>query len=160
MKASSVFNLLIAVGISFCASFIGSVATFSGDSFGWYDSLKKPVFTPPGWLFGPVWTLLYLMMGIAAFLVWQKGLTKSRVRIALAFFIVQLAFNAAWSVIFFGFHSAGWALFDIVFLWLAILATIVSFWGVNKFAAVLLLPYIGWVSFAAILNTGFYWLNR
>jgi tryptophan-rich sensory protein len=160
MKASSVLKLLLAVGVSFCASFIGSFATFSGNSFTWYDSLKKPVFTPPDWLFGPVWTLLYLMMGIAAFLVWQKGLTKSRVRIALAFFIVQLAFNAAWSMIFFGFHSVGLALFEIVFLWLAILATVISFWRVDRVAAVLLLPYIGWVSFAVILNAGIYLLNR
>ena len=160
MKSVSVLKLLLSVGVSFCASFIGSVATFSGNSFTWYDSLKKPFFTPPGWVFGPVWTLLYLMMGIAAFLLWQKGLTDSRVRIALACFIVQLIFNAAWSVIFFAFHSAGWALMDIVFLWLAIFATIVSFWRVDRLAAALLLPYLGWVSFAAILNAGLYWLNR
>ena len=160
MKASSVVKLLLAIGVSFCASFIGSVATFSGDSFDWYQALEKPFFTPPGWVFGPVWTLLYLMMGIAAFLVWQKGLTDSRVRIALACFIVQLIFNAAWSVIFFGFHSAGWALVDIILLWFAILATVVSFWRVDRVAAGLLLPYIGWVSFAAILNAGLYLLNR
>jgi len=160
MKSVSVLKLLLSVGVSFCASFIGSVATFSGNSFTWYDSLKKPFFTPPGWVFGPAWTLLYLMMGIAAFLVWQKGLSDSRVRIALACFIVQLAFNAAWSVIFFGFHSVGLALLDIVFLWLAILATVISFWRVDRVAAGLLLPYIGWVSFAAILNAGIYLLNR
>ena len=160
MKASSVFKLLFSVGLSFCASFIGSIATFSGDSFTWYDSLKKPVFTPPGWVFGPAWTILYLMMGIAAFLVWQKGVPNSRVRVALVCFVVELILNAAWSVIFFGFHSVSWALFDIVFLWFAILATIISFWRVNGIAAALLLPYISWVSFAVILNTGIYLLNR
>jgi len=160
MKASSVLKLLLAVAISFCASFIGSVATFSGDSFGWYDSLKKPVFTLPGWVFGPVWTILYLMMGIAAFLVWHKGVSKSHVRVALLCFVVQLFFNAAWSPIFFGFNSAGWALLDIILLWFAILATVLSFWRVHRIAAVLLLPYIAWVSFAAILNAGIYLLNR
>jgi benzodiazapine receptor len=160
MKAISVLKLLLAIGVSFSASFIGSVATFSGNSFTWYDSLKKPVFTPPGWVFGPVWTLLYLMMGIAAFLVWQKGVSNSRVRVGLACFMVQLVFNAAWSIIFFGFHSAGLALLDIVFLWLAIIATVVSFWRVDIIAAGLLLPYIFWVSFAAILNAGIYLLNR
>jgi len=160
MKAISVLKLLLAIGVSFSASFIGSVATFSGKSFAWYDSLKKPVFTPPGWIFGPVWTLLYLMMGIAAFLVWQKGLSNSRVRIALACFVVQLIFNAAWSPIFFGFHSVRLALLDIILLWLAILATVISFWRVDRLAAGLLLPYIAWVSFATILNAGIYLLNR
>ena len=160
MKVISVLKLLLAVGVSFCASFVGSAATFSGDSFTWYDSLKKPVFTPPGWVFGPAWTILYLMMGIAAFLVWQKGGPKSHVRVALACFVVQLILNAAWSVIFFGFHSAGWALFDIILLWLAIIATVISFWRVDRVSAGLLLPYIVWVSFAVVLNAGIYLLNR
>ena len=160
MKVISVLKLLLAVGVSFCASFVGSAATFPGDSFSWYEALKKPIFTPPGWVFGPVWTILYLMMGIAAFLVWQKGVPKSHVRVALVCFMVQLVFNAAWSVIFFGFHSVGLALLEIIFLWLAILATIASFWRVDRVAAGLLLPYIGWVSFAVILNAGIYLLNR
>ena len=160
MQASSVFKLLLSVGATFCAASVGSFFTVSDDGSNWYEALKKPFFTPPDWVFGPVWTILYLMMGIAAFLVWQKGVAKSHVRVALVCFVVQLVFNAAWSVIFFGFHSVVLALFEIVFLWLAILATVVTFWRVHRFAAVLLLPYIAWVSFAAILNAGIYLLNR
>ena len=160
MKASSVFKLLLSVGATFCAASVGSFFTVSDNGSNWYEALEKPFFTPPAWVFGPVWTILYLMMGIAAFLVWQKGLSKAQVRVALACFVAQLVFNAAWSAIFFGFHSVGLALFDIVFLWFAILATVVSFWRVDRLAAGLLLPYIGWVSFAVILNTGIYLLNR
>jgi len=160
MKASSVFKLLVAVGATFCAASVGSFFTVSEDGSNWYEALEKPIFTPPDWIFGPVWTILYFMMGVAAFLVWQKGVPKSHVRVALVFFVVQLIFNAAWSVIFFGFHSVGLALFDIVFLWFAILATIISFWRVDGIAAALLLPYISWVSFAVILNTGICLLNR
>jgi len=160
MQASSVFKLLLSVGATFCAASVGSFFTVSEDGSNWYEALEKPIFTPPDWIFGPVWTILYFMMGVAAFLVWQKGVPKSHVRVALVFFVVQLIFNAAWSVIFFGFHSVGLALFDIVFLWFAILATIISFWRVDGIAAALLLPYISWVSFAVILNTGICLLNR
>jgi benzodiazapine receptor len=160
MKASSFFKLLLSVGATFCAASVGSFFTVSDDGSHWYEALEKPFFTPPGWVFGPVWTILYLMMGIAAFLVWQKGVPKSHVRVALVCFVVQLVFNAAWSVIFFGFHSVGLALLEIIFLWLAILATIASFWRVDRVAAGLLLPYIVWVSFAVILNADIYLLNR
>jgi tryptophan-rich sensory protein len=160
MKASSVFKLLLAVGLSFCAASVGSFFTVSDDGSNWYEALKKPFFTPPDWVFGPVWTILYLMMGIAAFLVWNRGVPKSHVRVALVFFVVQLVFNTAWSVIFFGFHSVGLALLEIIFLWFAILATIVSFWRVDRVAAGILLPYILWVSFAVVLNTAIYLLNR
>ena len=160
MKSVSVLKLLLSVGTTFCAASVGSFFTVSDDGSNWYEALKKPFFTPPDWVFGPVWTILYLMMGIAAFLVWQKGVPKSHVRVALVCFMVQLVFNAAWSVIFFGFHSVGLALLEIIFLWLAILATIASFWRVDRVAAGLLLPYIGWVSFAVILNASIYFLNR
>jgi tryptophan-rich sensory protein len=107
-----------------------------------------------------VWTLLYIMMGIAAFLIWRRGLTTEGVRLALAAFVTQLALNGLWSILFFGMQAPGWALVEIILLWLAITATILLFWRVAPAAGMLLLPYLAWVSFATVLNASLWWLNR
>ncbi len=125
----------------------------------WYAELVKPALTPPSWVFGPAWTTLYALMGIAAFLVWKQGWEKKRVKVALGVFGVQLFLNVIWSIIFFGFKSPGWALVDIVLLWLAIVLTLAAFYKVSKPAAYLLLPYILWVSFALYLNYSIWILN-
>jgi len=126
----------------------------------WYQGLAKPPFNPPEWLFGPAWTLLYLLMAVAAWLVWKQGIGAAGVKLALAVFLTQLVLNALWSVFFFGLRSPLAGLVDIVVLWLTILATIVFFFRVSVPAGVLLLPYIAWVSFAAILNAAILRLNR
>jgi len=126
----------------------------------WYPTLTKPSFNPPAWVFGPTWTLLYILMGVAAFLVWRKGLESEGVRLALSVFLVQLALNGLWSVLFFGMRMPGWALVEIVLLWLAIGATTALFWQVVPAAGALLLPYGAWVSFATVLNASLWWLNR
>jgi len=127
---------------------------------GWYAGLRKPWFTPPDWLFGPVWITLYLLMGIAAYLVWSRGTARPGVRTALAVFLVQLLLNAAWSPVFFGLRSPLAGAVVIVLLWLAIAATIFLFWKVSRSAALLLLPYLLWVTLASALNMAIYFLNR
>ena len=126
----------------------------------WYPSLAKPPFNPPSWVFGPVWTLLYIMMGVAAYLVWQKGWENEIVRVALALYLVQLILNGLWSILFFGMQSPSLAFAEIILLWLAIAATVVWFWRVSPAAGILLLPYEAWVSFAALLNGSLWILNR
>src|SRR3990167_6171172 len=164
MKINNTFKLIIAIVVSEAAGVIGSVFTTPSIA-GWYVGIVKPALNPPAWVFGPVWTTLFALMGIAAFLVWKKGLDRRDVKIALGIFLGQLALNTLWSIIFFGLHSPGGALIEIAFLWLAILATIIAFakisppsssiWttdGHGKLAALLLVPYILWVSFASYLN--------
>ncbi|HBA36376.1 TPA: hypothetical protein DCZ15_00715 [Candidatus Falkowbacteria bacterium] len=158
MKINNVVKLIIAIAISELAGIIGSVFTASSVA-GWYAGIAKPIFNPPAWVFGPVWTTLFVMMGVAAFLVWKKGLNRRDVKIALGIFLGQLALNTLWSIIFFGLHSPGGALVEIVFLWLAILATIMTFYKISKPAAWLLVPYILWVSFAGYLNYSIWQLN-
>lgn len=122
----------------------------------WYDHLRKPAFNPPKWIFGPVWTALYLLMAVAAFLVWREvGLWH----IAMGLFFFQLLLNFAWSFIFFSAHKIGFALADIVMLWLAIIATMVAFAEVSSAAAWLFAPYLAWVSFASLLNASILRLN-
>lgn len=121
----------------------------------WYPTLNKPSWTPPSWLFGPVWTLLYLMMAVAAWLVWRAGNSKG----ALILFWAQLALNLAWSFLFFGARSPTLGLIDIILLWIAIAATIFAFALHNRVAAFLLVPYLAWVSFATALNSAIYLLN-
>ena len=126
----------------------------------WYPTLIKPSFNPPSWVFGPVWTLLYLMMGIAAFLVWQKGWDSGAVKVALALFAIQLILNGLWSVLFFGIRMPGLAFAELLLLWFSIGATVVLFWRVSPVAGMLLLPYEAWVTFAAVLNGSIWILNR
>lgn len=124
----------------------------------WYASLKTPTWNPPGWVFGPVWTTLYTMMAVAAWLVWRQGGFAAR-RGPLLAFLAQLALNAAWTPLFFGLHQLGVAFAEILVLWLAIAWTIAAFWRVHRVAAWLLVPYLAWVGFAAVLNGALWRLN-
>lgn len=121
----------------------------------WYAALDKPSWNPPGWIFGPVWSLLYLMMAVAAWLVWRRiGWQR-----ALWLYFIQLALNAAWTPIFFGAHDLAWALVEIVFMWVAILITMFSFFHASKLAGWMLAPYLVWVTFAAFLNFTLWRMN-
>ena len=156
MRVSDIFKLILAIVICELAGVIGSV--FTADSVStWYVTLAKPVFNPPNWLFGPVWTLLYLLMGISLWLVWRS---KSKFKsIAIWFFSIQLLLNILWSIIFFGLKSLLGALIEIILLWALIIITIILFHRISKTAAWILLPYILWVTFAAILNFSIWLLN-
>ena len=124
----------------------------------WYASIAKPAWNPPNWIFGPVWTTLYVLIGVSAWRVWRTGAFR-RDRAALALFLVQWGFNFAWSGFFFGLRSPGLALVEIACLWLMIAALIVRFWRHDRTAAVLLVPYLLWVSFATALNFALWRLN-
>lgn len=152
-------KLVIAVAAPLVVGGLSGFATSAGVAT-WYPTLVKPPFNPPAWVFGPVWTVLYVMMGIAAFLVWRRGLAAPGVRAALTMFLVQLVLNGLWSLVFFGLRRPGWALAEIVLLWLGIGGTVWLFRRVAPAAAVLLLPYWAWVSFATVLNASLWWLNR
>ena len=158
MKLNSFFKLIIAIVVSELAGGIGSLFTISAIPT-WYAGLAKPALNPPSWIFGPVWTTLYLLMGIAAFLIWNKGWGRKDVRKALYVFMIQLVLNALWSIIFFGLHSPLWALVCIIAMWLAIIWTMALFYKISKPAMWLLLPYILWVSFASYLNFSIWMLN-
>lgn len=154
-----VAKFAISVGTSQMAGVIGSLFTARTVS-SWYLTLRKPGWTPPSGIFAPVWIALYLMMGIAAFLLWRKGLGHEGVRTALVLFLIQIVLNTLWSAAFFGVPSPLAGLIVIIALWAAILATIVAFSRVSVGAGLLLVPYILWVSFAAALNWSIYMLNR
>jgi tryptophan-rich sensory protein len=151
-------TLAVCVGASFAAAAIGSLFTTPAIP-GWYAGVAKPSWTPPGWLFGPVWSLLYLMMGVAAWLVWRRA-GFAAAALPLALFGVQLALNALWSILFFGLQRPGLALVEIAALWAAILATTIAFFRRSAPAGFLMLPYLAWVAFAAALNASIWHLNR
>lgn len=151
--------LAVSMGVCLLAGFIGSIPTAPAVPT-WYAALSKPSFTPPDWVFAPVWMLLYILMGIAVFLVWRVGWERGDVKIALRLFGVQLVLNITWSFIFFGMRSPGAALMELVLLCAALLLTIRSFLRISRVAGVLLLPYLAWVSFAAVLNLCIVVLNR
>jgi tryptophan-rich sensory protein len=158
MGLNNFFKLVIAIVVSALAGVVGSFFTTSAIP-SWYSEIIKPVLNPPGWIFGPVWTALYILMGIAAYLVWKNGWEKSDVRTALGVFGIQLILNATWSIIFFGLQNPGAAFIEILSLWLTILATIIAFSKISRQAAWLLAPYIVWVTFAAYLNYSIWFLN-
>lgn len=143
----------------FLAAAIGGVAT-AGAIPTWYRTLEKPAWNPPDWIFGPVWTVLYIMMGIASWQVWRLGTEKKDVRDALGLYGAQLVLNTAWSLLFFGMRRIGLALGEIVALWALIAATVTKFYRLKKSAGLLLVPYLLWVSFAAILNARIWQLNQ
>ncbi|MFZ4107086.1 TspO/MBR family protein [Flavobacterium sp.] len=127
----------------------------------WYPTIVKPTFNPPNWIFAPVWSILYIMMGVSGGMVWNRFEQDSEnVKKAFTFFIIQLALNAAWTVIFFYFHNPFLALIEIILLWLLIFETYTQFKKIDKTAGMLLLPYLAWVSFAMVLNGSIWWLNR
>lgn len=149
-------RLILCVLLCFLPGILGSLAT-TPNIPEWYDLLNKPSFTPPGWLFGPVWTLLYVLMGVALFLVTAKK-NKRSVQAAW-FFVAHLFVNGLWSFVFFGFHQIEWALVVIALLWIMIVTSIVLFKRIDKRAAWLLAPYLLWVSFASVLNASLAFLN-
>ncbi len=151
-------KLLASLGLCFGAAAIGSAVTRPAVT-GWYVTVQKPVFSPPNELFAPVWTLLYFLMAVALYLVWQKREDGVRDNLALQLFAVQLALNVFWSVVFFGLQSIGGGLVVIGLLWLTLLATIRRFWPISRIAAACLSPYFLWLSFAAVLNFAIWRLN-
>jgi translocator protein len=152
--------LVLMLFVAICLAVSGLGAIFTADSVrNWYPSLDKPKWNPPSWIFGPVWTVLYLMMAVAAWLVWRKG-ELSDIKIPLGLFAFQLILNAAWSPLFFGLKNPLAGLLDIIPLWLAILATMASFWRISSTAGVLLIPYWLWVGFATALNFTLWKMNR
>lgn len=151
MKINNIWKAIIAVVVSELAGVIGSIFTVS-EIPNWYAGLQKPFLNPPSWIFGPVWTTLYLLMGIAAFLVWKNSQNPVETKKAAWVFGLQLLLNTSWSIVFFKFHNPGLAFVNIVLMWLAIVWTIVVFRKTSKTAAYLLIPYLLWVTFASYLN--------
>ena len=158
-EMSNTIKLMVAVVVPLAVGGLSGYATARGVET-WYPTLAKPPFNPPAWVFGPVWTLLYIMMGIAAFLVWRQGIGTPGVKLALVVFALQLALNGLWSIVFFGMQSPGWAFVEIILLWLAVLASTWLSWRVAPAAGWLMLPYLAWVGFAALLNGSIWFLNR
>ncbi len=169
----SLLALVVALAIPFAAAAIGAQAT--NDSVNtWYKTLRKPAWNPPSWVFGPVWTLLYTMMGVASWLVWRSGNQPTLgngtdlastdqpkiVRRALALYGVHLVLNTLWSILFFGQRNIKWALVEIIVLWSMIVATLASFYRIKRTAGLLLVPYLLWCSFAAVLNATIWRMNR
>jgi len=150
------FQVILWIGVCLGVGLLGSLWTQAGVRT-WYPTLVKPSFNPPAWLFGPVWTALYVLMGVAVALVWHKSM---RINVAVALFIVQLVLNALWSLLFFKLRSPFWGLVDIFALWILLFLTLVQFFRIQATAGWLLLPYLLWVSFATVLNAAIFWLNR
>lgn len=145
---------ILVIGLPLIIGFIGGIATSSSVN-SWYTTLEKPSFNPPSWVFGPVWTVLYIMMGVSLYLVLKADGGK----VAITLFMVQLGFNLLWSILFFGLQQPFFAFIEIIILWMFILLTIISFYPISPLASYLMIPYILWVSFAAVLNFMIYWLN-
>ena len=151
-------GLVFWIGICYLAAWIGALVSPGMAPADWYDALNKPAWNPPGWVFGPVWTVLYTMMGIAAWIVWDRfGLKAAKV--ALVAFLVQLVLNGLWSRIFFGMQEPGWAFFEILILLAAIVVTTVLFFRNNAVAGWLMVPYIVWVGYASTLNGAIWIMN-
>ena len=157
MKKSDLLSLAICIAIPLIIGSISGIAT-SGNITTWYAGLNKPSFNPPNWIFGPVWTVLYLLMGISLFQIWRSPAGDAR-NYALTIFCIQIILNFAWSFIFFHFKQTGWAFVEIILIWLSVLAMIFIFYRISKPAALLQIPYFLWVSFAAVLNGSIWHLN-
>ena len=157
LASRQAIGLVVAIVLCFAAAGLGGLVT-TPQIPNWYATIAKPTWTPPDWIFGPVWTLLYLMMAVAAWLVWrQNGFADAKLPLTL--FAIQLALNSLWSVLFFGLQNPGAAAVEIILLWAAILATLIAFWKLSKWAGGLLAPYLAWVSFATVLNVAIWRLN-
>ncbi|MCC5908798.1 MAG: tryptophan-rich sensory protein [Balneolaceae bacterium] len=154
----SVAGFVFWLGICYFTAWIGAQVSPGIASSVWYDSIQKPDWNPPAWVFGPVWTTLYTMMGVAGWLVWKNyGFTDAKA--ALSVFLIQLILNGLWSQIFFGLQEPGWAFLEIILLLAAIILTTILFFEKNRVAGWLMIPYILWVSFATVLNGAIWWLN-
>lgn len=158
MKIKSIVKLVVAIVICQMAGVVGSFFTFPSIST-WYTELQMPAFSPPNWLFAPVWITLFTLMGISAYLIWNKGLKNKKPKEALSIFGVQLLLNALWSFLFFGLKSPFYAFIEIIILWVAIAVTILKFYKISEKAGLLLFPYIIWVSLAMVLNFYIWQLN-
>ncbi len=157
-KMKNVSKLIISLAGCQLVGLLGTPFTISAIPT-WYASLAKPLFAPPNWIFGPVWTLLYALMGASFYLVWKQGWKKKTARMARNYFLVQLALNFIWSPVFFGLRAPLLGLLVILAMWLAIVMTIRRFYPLSKTAAWLLVPYVLWVSFATLLNASIVYLN-
>jgi len=159
-RGADVAALILSVGVCLLAGVIGSYFTTPNIAT-WYDTLQKPFFTPPPWVFAPVWTTLYILMGISLWLVWRewKSTETGDARLAFKLFFMQLGLNVLWSLLFFGFRSPLAGMIGIILLWIAILATIVVFFRISRTAGLLLIPYIAWVTAASALTFGVLILN-
>lgn len=158
MKIKNLPLLIFSIAISELAGIIGSIGTITSIS-SWYVYLNKPIFNPPNYIFGPVWTVLYAMMGISLYFVWVKGYKKVQVKRAINIFFIHLVVNTLWSIVFFGLHQLGLALIIILILFGMILYLIKIFRPIDRRASYLLVPYLLWVSFATILNLAIWRLN-
>ena len=158
MKLNKIIKLLFLIIVCEGVGFLGTIFTIPSIQ-GWYMTLQKAPFNPPPWVFGPIWTTLYFLMALSLFLVLQKKLKKQR-SFLMILFSIQLALNFFWSVIFFGLHLPLAAFIEIIFLWISIALLIIDFWKFSKLAAILLIPYLCWVSVASTLNLFVVLLNR
>jgi len=160
MKLNKITKIVVALIICLMVGYSASMVTRPSVET-WYPTIIKPRFNPPNWIFMPVWTLLYILMAVAAGLVWDKIKEQNQeVKVALGFFLIQLTLNAIWSYIFFGLKNPMLALIEIALLWLMIYETYLKFTKINKTAGYLLIPYMAWVAFAGILNASIWWLNK
>jgi tryptophan-rich sensory protein len=150
-------GLLVSLAVCLGVAQLGSLLT-RPEIPTWYAGLNKPAWNPPNWVFPVVWTTLYVLMAVAAWLVWKSG-GIGHARVALSLFGIQLALNLVWSAVFFRMHQPGWAVVEILILWVLILTTVIAFWQVRQAAAWLMLPYLAWVAFAACLNFAIWRLN-
>lgn len=155
-KQQQIVGLVLWLLLCFGVSALGALGSMQAPVI--YGQMMQPAWAPPAWLFGPVWSLLYAMMAVAAWLVWRRGHWADHGR-ALGWFLVQLAVNALWSWVFFAWLLGAWSVINIVLLWLLIVITMVAFWRLSRLAACLLIPYVLWVSFAAALNYAMWQLN-
>jgi benzodiazapine receptor len=151
-------KLIVSIVIAWMAGFLGSFFTASSVTT-WFITLAKPSFNPPSWLFGPVWTILYIMIGVSLFLVWTTKVNKNLKKKAYWIFGIQLVLNAMWSIVFFGAQNPGLAFIVIVLLWISIILNMIWFYKIRKSAGYLLIPYLLWVSFASVLNFAIWILN-
>ena len=158
MKTARFLQVIICISIPLVIGGLSGLAT-TGAIDSWYATLNKPFFNPPNYIFGPVWTLLYVLMGISLFLIWKSPDGNLR-NMALAIFIIQITLNFVWSFFFFYFHWTAIALFDIVILWISIILMIIAFLRIDKTAALFQIPYLLWVSFASVLNAAIWLLNK
>ena len=157
MKPDSIIKLIVSIALPLAVGAVAGMFTSKAIP-AWYATLNRPSFNPPNWLFGPVWTILYIVMGISLYLIWTQAPGEQRT-IALEAFFVQLALNFGWSFLFFYFKSIGLALGEIILLWLGILITLLLFYKIKPLAAIINIPYLLWVSFATILNAAYFKLN-
>jgi translocator protein len=157
MKKNNFFKLIVSVLLPLTIGAIAGIFTSKAVPV-WYATLNQPSFNPPNWVFGPVWTTLYILMGISLFLIWKQDNSKER-NLAILTFIIQLALNFAWSFIFFYFNRIGLALVEIILLWVSIIVMLIQFYKIKPLASYINIPYLLWVSFASILNASYYLLN-